>query len=79
VSARRQGAEASGEGGTAIDLELVEAGIEIGKKMMAEMIANYPAPGKSPGVATTATVPAPSAASRARPLNGPETGRLLKR
>ena len=27
---------------TAIDLALVEDGIEIGKKMMAEMIANYP-------------------------------------
>jgi hypothetical protein len=27
---------------TAIDLSLVEEGIEIGKKMMAEMIANYP-------------------------------------
>ena len=31
----------------AIDLALVEDGIEIGKKMMAEMIANYQAPGKS--------------------------------
>src|SRR3954447_5584589 len=31
---------------TSIDLALVEAGIEIGKRMMAEMIANYPAPGK---------------------------------
>ena len=27
---------------TAIDLALVEEGIEIGKKMMAEMIATYP-------------------------------------
>ena len=42
----------------AIDLALVEEGIEIGKKMMAEMIANYPAPGTSPGVATAAQVPA---------------------
>ncbi len=33
---------------TAIDLPLVEDGIEIGKKMMAEMIAAYPAPGASP-------------------------------
>ena len=36
----------------AIDLALVEDGIEIGKKMMAEMIATYPSPGESPGVAT---------------------------
>jgi hypothetical protein len=40
---------------TAIDLALVEEGIEIGKRMMAEMIANYPSPGKSTG---TAPVPA---------------------
>ena len=47
---------------SAIDLALVEDGIEIGKKMMAEMIANYQAPGKSP--ATAAPLPAaPSAAS----------------
>ena len=32
---------------TAIDLALVEEGIEIGKKMMAEMIATYPTPGKA--------------------------------
>jgi hypothetical protein len=31
-----------------IDLALVEDGIEFGKKMMAEMIANYSAPGTSP-------------------------------
>jgi hypothetical protein len=43
-------AEASGEGGT-IDLTLVEDGIEIGKKMMAEMIATYSAPAASPAVA----------------------------
>ena len=43
---------------TTIDLALVEDGIEIGKKMMAEMIANYPAPGKSPAAAST---PAPQA------------------
>ncbi len=36
-------ADASGGGGVVIDLALVEAGIEIGKQMMAEMIANYPA------------------------------------
>ena len=38
----------------AIDLALVEDGIEIGKQMMAEMIATYPSPGKSPEVATPA-------------------------
>src|SRR5918993_1491759 len=43
-----------------IDLALVEEGIEIGKRMMAEMIANYPSPGASPGVATTARVSAGS-------------------
>jgi hypothetical protein len=32
----------------AIDLALVEEGIEIGKKMMADMIASYSAPGASP-------------------------------
>jgi proto-chlorophyllide reductase subunit len=37
-----------------IDLALVEEGIEIGKRMMAEMIATYSAPGASPGTATTA-------------------------
>jgi nucleotide-binding universal stress UspA family protein len=41
-----------------IDLPLVEEGIEIGKRMMAEMIATYSPPssaeGASPGVATTA-------------------------
>jgi nucleotide-binding universal stress UspA family protein len=61
-------AEAFGEGGTAIDLALVEDGIEFGKKMMAEMIATYSPPssvGASPGVATPArelTVP-PAAGS----------------
>jgi nucleotide-binding universal stress UspA family protein len=37
-----------------IDLALVEDGIEIGKRMMAEMIANYSAPGAGPAVATVA-------------------------
>ena len=40
-----------------IDLALVEAGIELGKAMMAEMIANYTAQGKAPGAAT-AQIPA---------------------
>jgi nucleotide-binding universal stress UspA family protein len=43
---------------TTIDLGLVEEGIEIGKKMMAEMIANYNAAGAKPAAATT-----PAAAS----------------
>ena len=33
---------------TTIDLALVEDGIEIGKQMMAEMIANYRHPARSP-------------------------------
>jgi hypothetical protein len=45
-----------------IDLGLVEEGIEIGKRMMAEMIATYSSPGASPGASTpsaaTATAPA---------------------
>jgi nucleotide-binding universal stress UspA family protein len=48
---------------TTIDLALVEAGIEIGKKMMAEMIANYSAPGAGAGVSTArdSAAPAPPA------------------
>jgi hypothetical protein len=42
---------------SAIDLALVEEGIEIGKRMMAEMIASYDGPGAS------ATTPAPARAS----------------
>jgi len=38
----------------AIDLALVEDGIEIGKRMMAEMIATYSPPGKNPVVAAQA-------------------------
>ena len=59
---------------SAIDLALVEDGIEIGKKMMAEMIANYPSPaaGASPGVATTAEDSAgPSAAASGGPAQEP--------
>jgi nucleotide-binding universal stress UspA family protein/rubrerythrin len=44
----------------AIDLKVVEDGIEIGKRMMAEMIANYPAAGKSPAAVAPA---GPSAAA----------------
>jgi hypothetical protein len=51
-----------------IDLGLVEEGIEIGKRMMAEMIATYPSPGASPGVATTPRVSAgPSEAASGPP------------
>ncbi|MDQ3148474.1 MAG: PCP reductase family protein, partial [Chloroflexota bacterium] len=62
--ARERRAEASGEGG-AIDLALVEDGIEFGKKMMAEMISTYSAAPASPGVASTtreapAATPAPA-------------------
>jgi nucleotide-binding universal stress UspA family protein len=39
----------------AIDLALVEDGIEIGKKMMAEMIATYPTAGKGAATASPAT------------------------
>jgi hypothetical protein len=50
---------------TAIDLTLVEDGIEIGKRMMAEMIATYQ-PGKSAGAGTAAATPgAPAEASGA--------------
>ncbi len=46
----------------AIDLALVEEGIEIGKRMMAEMIANYSAQGTSAGATTAveASRPAPT-------------------
>ena len=46
---------------TGIDLALVEDGIEFGKKMMAEMIANYSAPGTSPAVAATTRPAVPAA------------------
>jgi nucleotide-binding universal stress UspA family protein len=61
----RERAAAVGEGG-AIDLALVEEGIEIGKRMMAEMIATYTSQGKSPSqdkAATAAPVPAESSAA----------------
>jgi nucleotide-binding universal stress UspA family protein len=51
-------AEASGEGGATIDLALVEEGIELGKRMMAEMIATY---SSSPStVRETVAAPAPA-------------------
>jgi nucleotide-binding universal stress UspA family protein len=60
----------------AIDLTLVEDGIEIGKRMMAEMIATYSPPaspgGASPGIATTA----PDSSGTAAPTSGaPAKGR----
>ena len=52
-----------------IDLALVEDGIEIGKKMMAEMIANYPAPGAAPVVAAPVREAAAAPAAGASYLN----------
>jgi nucleotide-binding universal stress UspA family protein len=60
AAARR--AEASGEGG-AIDLGLVEEGIEIGKKIMAEVIAAYPNAGQG-----AAPAPVSHEASAARTI-----------
>ena len=54
-----------------IDLALVEDGIEFGKKMMAEMIATYSAPGTSPAVATT---PRESAKPAPTPAQEPPSG-----
>ncbi|HEV8121787.1 MAG TPA: PCP reductase family protein, partial [Candidatus Polarisedimenticolia bacterium] len=63
-----------------IDLPLVEAGIELGKTMMAEMIANYPRPGAPATAAQPAAAPAPALGSEARPAvpmspASPEGGR----
>jgi hypothetical protein len=55
---------------TAIDLALVEEGIEIGKQMMAEMIANYPSPDASRGVATAAATTADAPADAAPAASG---------
>jgi hypothetical protein len=52
-------------GAAAIDLALVEEGIEIGKKMMAEMIATYSAPGAGAGAPPGAGVR--GAPGRSRP------------
>jgi len=48
-------------GAASIDLALVEDGIEIGKKMMAEMIATYNGPGASPAVAKAPEAGSPAA------------------
>ena len=49
-----------------IDLSLVEEGIEIGKQMMAEMIASYSAPGASGTAPAAKPVPAAAPASDGR-------------
>jgi len=59
--------EAIGEGGAAIDLTLVEEGIEIGKKMMAEMIATYSA---SPSPARESAFPSAAVPDAVDPQNG---------
>jgi hypothetical protein len=51
---------------TAIDLALVEEGIEIGKRIMAEVIANYPTAGK--GAPAAAPTPIAHEASAARTI-----------
>jgi hypothetical protein len=69
-------AEALGEGRTSIDLALVEEGIEMGKKMMAEMIATYSGPGTSPGVAAAPRdSAAPSATASGAPAAPAGNGR----
>ena len=60
----------------AIDLALVEEGIEIGKQMMAEMIATYPgastaAPGRASSSAEKSGAPAPEAARDAGATTAP--------
>jgi len=58
-----------------IDLALVEEGIEIGKRMMAEMIATYPGPGASSGVATAGSSATSAGAGAVAPA-GNGTGYL---
>jgi rubrerythrin len=52
-----------------IDLALVEEGIEIGKKMMAEMIASYSAPSTGSAKPAAPAAPAPAEPSRGGYLN----------
>jgi nucleotide-binding universal stress UspA family protein len=59
-----------------VDLALVEEGIEIGKKMMAEMIANYSAPGVNPQTTGEAREATPPAAPAGAPATGNGTGYL---
>ena len=56
-------------GATTIDLALVEDGIEFGKRMMAEMIATYSAPGAKP--AGTPAAPPAEAGAAARETPAP--------
>ena len=66
----------------AIDLALVEDGIEIGKKMMAEMIANYqgpPSTAAKPTVATAASATGSGSGylNEVSPLNARSTRSVL--
>jgi hypothetical protein len=72
--ARERRAEAVGEGGP-IDVALVEDGIEIGKRMMAEMIATYPSPAASAtGASPAATTARHSAPATPTPVQEPAAG-----
>jgi nucleotide-binding universal stress UspA family protein len=55
----------------AIDLALVEEGIEIGKRMMAEMIASYSGPAASAGVAAPAATNGDAYLNEVRSANAP--------
>jgi hypothetical protein len=59
-----------------IDLALVEEGIDIGKKMMAEMIASYSAPGVNPQTTGEARETAPPAAPAGAPADANGLGYL---
>jgi hypothetical protein len=61
----------------AIDLALVEEGIEIGKRMMAEMIATYSAPGANAGAASAPSSGASASGNGSGYLN--EVSRLTAR
>jgi hypothetical protein len=60
-------------GAKAIDLALVEEGIEIGKRMMAEMIATYSAP-SSAGASPAVVTPAGTSAGAPPEASGGSTG-----
>ena len=64
--------ELARERATTIDLALVEEGIEIGKRMMAEMIASYPTTVRQPSSVANAN----SAVSASTPRRGHRSGRL---
>jgi len=55
-----------------IDLPLVEEGIELGKRMMAEMIATYPSQAKTPGAA----VPGPTVPHATGTAQGADSTRV---